>query len=105
MDAGKLDRLIVIEQNTPTRSGSGQNVDVWTTFATVYAQKMDVGGKEFFGGGGVQAQGTTKWRIRWLEGLTHAMRIVYEGVTYDIKDINEVPRRYRWDIVSTAEVT
>ena len=99
---GRLDRLITIEQNTPTTT-SGEPVPAWATFATVYAMKSDQRGREFFDAQQVVAERTTVFRIRWLAGVTELMRIVFDSITYDIKAISEVGRHDALDLFCTAD--
>ena len=51
MRGGKLDRLIAIEQNVPTRNTHGEETKAWQNFATVWASKRDKGGREYFEAG------------------------------------------------------
>lgn len=93
MDAFKLDRRIVIEQRTDTRNALGEGVPAWTTFATVWAQRVPMRGAELFAAQQVVPQVENKLRIRWRDDLDESMRIVDDGVTYGIQHIAEIGRR------------
>lgn len=100
MRAGELDRLVRIEVNTPTRSGTGAAIDGWALFAQVHARRMDARGREFFAGAQVTGEAATVWRIRWLAGVASAMRVreIRDGVPvageeWDIKFIQELGGR------------
>ena len=105
MRAGDLDRQIVIEQNTPTRTAAGGLVDSWSTLATVQASKRDMGGNEVFAGGQVQAKIDTGFKIRHRTDVTTAMRISYNGEIYDIQAIKELGRAEGLEIFTTAQVS
>ena len=107
MRAGRLDRRITFEANTPTRSASGAEVDAWSplaTDATVWAGKRDLSGSEFFAARQVNAKITTEWRIRYRSDLATGMRIDYEGSLYDIHHIKELGRREGLLILASARV-
>ncbi len=104
MQIGRLDRRIVIEVNTPTRSTSGEEVDSWATFATVWAAVVPIRGKEFFDAAAVQSEIDTKFRIRWRDDLTTKMRISYDGNIYDIHSIVEIGRHAATEIMASAHI-
>ena len=87
MRAGTLRNTIIIEANTPTKNGFGEDVDSWGTFATVRAQIVPINGKEYFSAGQEQASVSHKIKLRYLAGITQAMRINYEGRYFDIQAI------------------
>lgn len=92
MRAGELDRRVVIESNTPTRTASGDETEVWTTFATRSARKIDLAGDEQFRGRAIAAEISTIFTIRDLAGITVLMRISLGGLIYDIRGIKEIGR-------------
>lgn len=100
MRAGPLDRRIVIQSRTMTQNASGAMVESWGTFATVWAQKTDLRGDEFFAARGTHAEVTTRFRIRNLGGLKHEMRISHDGNTYDILGIAELGRGDGFEIMA-----
>ena len=103
MQIGRLDRRIVIEVNTPTRSPSGEKVDSWATLATVWAEVRPLRGKEFFDAAAVQSEIDTKFRIRFRSDLTTKMRINYDGNLYDIHSIAELGRHAATEIMASAQ--
>lgn len=96
--AGRLDRLITIEQVSETRDAVGGIIKTWTTWKEVWASKLDVAGREYFDAQAVQAEVTTTFRIRYVAGLSPKMRISYAGETYDIESVAEFGRREMWEI-------
>jgi SPP1 family predicted phage head-tail adaptor len=102
VEAGDLDRWIVIEKETVTRNKIGEATRSWTTFAEVWAQKNDSRGKEVLSFGREQAHRASIFTIRWREGLTPLMRIVHDGLVYDIVSIAELKRRELLEITAEA---
>ena len=97
MQPARLDRWITIQQPVETQHATGEMiVSRWSTFAAVWAEKLDTGGSERFGGAIIAAV-TTNWKIWWLDGVTAKMRVRYEVngayVYYNILVIQEVGNR------------
>jgi len=77
MRAGKLRHRVIIEQVTSTDDGYGGRSDAWATFATVWASVKPLRGHEYFQAQQMQAKVTHKVKIRYLQGVTHKMRVKY----------------------------
>ncbi len=106
IDPGQMDRVVEIQQmvaNDPAQTTTGQPSDTWTTYRKFNAQKWDVGGRERYLPSGRQAEVNTVFRIRYDAGITEAMRIVYNGVNYNIIFINEIGRRQYLEIRTRGE--
>ena len=101
--AGKMDRRIVIQTVSKTQDAAGQYIETPSTFATVWAWKQDITGRERMRQGRDIASETTVFRIRWLTGVTTEMKIVHDGKTYDIEGVAEISRREALDLTATAQ--
>ena len=95
MRAGKLDRLVRLEENTPSRSGTGDMVDGWGLVAQIWAGRRDDRGREFFSGGELTGEAVTIWVARWRDGVRTAMRIVDGADVWDITSIAETAGRHK----------
>lgn len=93
MRAGKLDRTISIERESEIVTPAGGVVTTWTNLATVRAQIVTQSASEFLTGYGEAEAGTVVFRIRYLDGVTTADRVTYEGAQYNVKEISEIGRR------------
>lgn len=79
MNAGTLDRRIRIDNKSVTVDADyGTETVTWATFATVWANVQDVlPSKAESQGQGIRiAERPTRIRIRYMAGITSAMRIV-----------------------------
>lgn len=104
MQAGKLDRKILIEQPTETRDSYGEPVATWATLATVFGQKLDVRGTERFQSEQQLGEEVTRFLIRYRSDVTAKMRLTVEGKVYDIEGIAEVAGRHRWlELIGRAQ--
>jgi len=104
LNAGTLDRRIVIEQRTDTRDGSGDPVAAWTVLATVWAAHEPLTGKEQFEAHQVNAERPSKFVIRYRAGVDESMRVNWDGDLYDITSIVEIGRRDGLEFSCTAAV-
>lgn len=78
MDAGNLDRRIVIEYTSTGQDDYGAPVQSWTELATVWAEVTDLSpsrGAEALQQGLQVARNATRIRYRYRADVTSAMRI------------------------------
>jgi SPP1 family predicted phage head-tail adaptor len=102
LQIGKLDTRIVIEHYATTTGEYGEPIKAWVSFATVWANKYEGSGRELVGAKQINAEITTQFQIRFMEGLSAKMRIVVDGRYHDIASILEVGRRDRLNIFTKA---
>lgn len=93
MRAGKLDRQINIERLIETITPSGGAVKSWQVIAMVRAELVQQSATEFLTGFGEAENSTAIFKIRHLSDITTADRVVYGGVTYNLKEVKEIGRR------------
>jgi len=89
LEAGDLDRRIRIERATTATDAFGEEIKTWVELATVWAQVVPLGGREFFEARQVNATQTTRFRIRYRADITREMRVIYDGLTYGIEAAEE----------------
>lgn len=87
--AGSLNRRVTIEKRSSTRDAGGQLVDVWTEYATVWANVITQAGigfvsQQFVAGGAERNRATMSFRIRYRTDITADMRIKHQGAYYEI---------------------
>jgi len=94
MRSGKLDRQVELKHRTlGSPSATGMRAETYTTYATVWAEKLDVSGREFFAAQTKDAELTTRFNIRYRTDVVPTDRLVSEGRDYDITQVSEVTRR------------
>lgn len=106
MKPERLDRKITLQRFTYTTDpGSGEQVKVWSTLATVWASKRDVSDSERVASAEVSATITTRFQIRydsaWVD-LNPKDRLVSDGRTYEIAAVKEIGRREGLEISAAA---
>lgn len=92
--AGKLEHLIAVERVSAVTGASGIVTETWTPIATRLAEIVDAATEEHVRGErGVSTESKIAFRLYYVEGVTPADRVVFDGQAFDIKVIKEIGRR------------
>lgn len=84
MQAGRLSERITIQAKSVSRDAYGAQTVTWTTHATAWAQAEPLAGREYVAVRAAQADLSIRFRLRYVAGVTPAMRVSWNGATYDI---------------------
>ena len=92
LNAGDMRHRVTIQERIESQdSTTGAISYVWQTindergnWSAVPAQKMPLSAREFDAAAATQDQVSTRWVLRWMPGIVAKMRLVCEGVAYDI---------------------
>jgi SPP1 family predicted phage head-tail adaptor len=101
--AGDMWTRITIEQASSTKNEVGEAVLSWTTFATVWAAVDSLSARETERFAETVGFMTHRVRIRYLAGITTAMRIQYRSRTLEIGQIMEKDRLWDQEIICTEK--
>jgi SPP1 family predicted phage head-tail adaptor len=101
IDPGRLRERITIEQSTEKRNSFGETTQSWATFATRWASVQGISSREFLLSGQQQTEITHRIRLRYVEGLTHQMRIVWRGRVLEIASLLEHNNRSEHEMLCT----
>lgn len=101
MRAGLSDRRADLQHQTAPRNSRGEAIPTFTTYATVWARKEDIRGREFFAAQQLNIESPTTFTIRFRADMLNTDRMIVDGVIYNIRNINEVPRRKWLNILAT----
>lgn len=93
MRAGALDRVIEIQRSSESVNNLGQVVAVWSAIATMRAQKIEASTAEFMRAFGASTETAIVFRTRFLDGVTLADRVSYEGSALNLVEVKEIGRR------------
>lgn len=103
MRSGYLDRRATLQHQVLTPNATtGEKEVSYADYATVWAGKRDIRGREFFAAQQVNSDTTTLWQIRHRTDVKATDRIVVEGLSYDINGIAEIGRRDGLELQATA---
>lgn len=95
MRSGSLRHRIEIQHLVQGEDEYGDPVVEWQTFANVWAEVLDLKGREFWQAAQVQSEVTTRVRIRYLPGIESSMRVVHNDRTLEIDHILDPDGRKR----------
>lgn len=90
LEAGKLSERIAIEEKSVTRDALGGEVVTWTTYATRWAEVAPIRGREYVALRAAQSDVVIRFRLRHLSGVNPAMRVSWNGGTYNIVEAIDV---------------
>lgn len=105
MDAGRLDRRIVLKRRKAGANSFGEPVDIWTAIATVWANAAPVSDAERTRAGETLASRMCRFTIRWSSALASVDprdQIEFDGQTWDIRGIKEIGRRELLELTASA---
>lgn len=84
--AYKFDHKITIQHKTDTQT-YGEVITTWSNFAVVWALIEPTVGREYFAAQQIVDEALFKITIRYLDGVTTKMRVLFNGEYYDIRDV------------------
>ena len=88
-------RIISIEQLTTTRDSFGSPVERYVELASVWATVEQTGVSEDFVNNADRRipRRNATMRLRWRAGVQETGRVVYDGLAWGIKGIEEIGRK------------
>ena len=87
MQAGKLNRLVTIEQKTATVNELGEHTSGWQTVATVWASIIKKSGLETIRSNMEMSIVQASIRVRYRTDIKANMRVVYLNEVFDIRAV------------------
>ncbi|WP_446898840.1 phage head closure protein [Clostridium sp. LBM24168] len=104
MRTEELKHKITFQKLTTTTNDNGFEVEVWEDYSTVWTAVSNLIGREYFAAAAVQAEKTVKFTIRYLQGITDDMRILFEDKQYSITFIDNIKYRNKYIEIKALEV-
>jgi len=104
LNAGLLDREIVLQTATSEQSDSGEPIVTWGSDETIWAQWFSKGTTEAWRAQ-QRLEGVIEgvFRIYWRDDIApDVTRIVFDGKTFDVRPPVEIGRQEGLDIPVTA---
>lgn len=96
MSIGEKRHRVTIQQKTISRDNPERiAVESWVDVATIWAAVEPLRGREFFQAQAINAEVTTLIRIRYRSGVLASMRILFDGVQYNILSVIDVNSQHR----------
>ena len=104
LDAGQLNRKIVITRAAYNKDVMGQSIQTWNTLCTVWARYTPISDAEKVRLVEVYAEMAARFVIRWsslVSNVDARDRINFDGRVFDIIGVKETERR-RWLEISAG---
>lgn len=98
MKSGRLRNRIIIQKQVSRKDELGQLVNEWVDVCSVRAEIRDLTGKEYQNSQVEQSQTDCKILIRYRNDITTDMRVLFNGIYYDIKAVLEDVKRTRLEL-------
>ena len=98
MKAGLLRNRITIQQKVNGKDALGQTVDQWVDVCNVRAEIRDMSGREYQSSQAEQSQTDCKILIRHRNDITPDMRVLGNGIYYDITAVLEDVKKTRLEL-------
>lgn len=104
IDPGRLRERITIQAATETRNAIGEVVQSWATFAERWASVDGLSSREFLIQGQQQTDITHRVRLRYVDGFTSTMRILWRGRVLEITSLLEHANRSEHEALCTERL-
>lgn len=105
MRAGPLRHRVEIQRPVEGQDALGSKVVSWTKVAEVWADVQAIGGTETESVPVTTSRNTITARVRYLDGVETAWRIVFAGRNYDVTGIENPGFRNVQLILTAVEAT
>ena len=93
MNAGELDQQITIQIASRNRDNIGNEIIIWQTWRTAWANVQTTGGNETFYSAQVLTEATHKIKMRYTSRVVATMRILWKGRTLEITYVDSSRQR------------
>jgi len=99
IQAGRLNELITIQEETTSRGANGEQIVTWTAVvSSLPAQVRPIRGREFVALRAAQSDLSLEIKIRYRSGINNTMRVLWNGDAYDIVEVIAGGKRNRTDL-------
>ena len=95
---------MTVQLATETRNRLGEATQSWGTFAERWASVQGLSSREVLLTGQQQTEITHRVRMRYLDGMTNAMRILWRGRVLEITSLLEHNNRSEHELLCTERV-
>lgn len=93
-NSGERRTRIEIQTKVQGVNAFGEPTETWGPFAKPWAAKLSHSGRKFFQAQQMRSEVTEVFNIRYLPGITNEMRVIADGLTYQIVDADDREGRH-----------
>ncbi len=95
---------MTVQLATETRNRLGETVQSWATYAERWASVQGLSSREVLLTGQQQTEITHRVRMRYLDGMTNSMRILWRGRVLEITSLLEHNNRSEHELLCTERL-
>ena len=88
--AGDLKHPVILQRPVTAINEKGRPITAWADVVTVYADKTDVSGREFYAAQAYHAEDVVTFTIRWRTDVNPTWRLKHHGTAYNILEVNHL---------------
>ncbi|WP_275789112.1 phage head closure protein [Pararhizobium gei] len=100
-----MDRTITVQRSAESVDAAGTPSFVWSDLATVRAEIIEASAQEYIRASGEGDETVAIFRTRYIDGVTNADRVQFDGLLHNIRQVTEIRRRKGLELRTTAWVT
>ena len=104
IDPGRLRERVTIQSATEARNAMGETTQTWGTYAERWASVQGISAREFLLSGQQQTEISHRVRLRYVDGLTSTMRVLWRGRVLEIASALEHNNRSEHELLCTERV-
>lgn len=104
IDPGRLRERVTVQRATETRNALGETVQSWETFAERWASVNGLSSREVLLQGQQQTEVSHRVRMRYVEGMTGTMRLLWRGRVLEISSLLEHANRSEHELLCTERL-
>ena len=93
LDIGRMRERVTVQQATERRNSLGETTLEWAAYASRWASVQGVSSREALELGQVDVSVTHRVRMRYVDGMTHNMRLLWRGRVLEIVSLLEYDNR------------
>ena len=108
LNAGDLDRRIVLQRATTAPNGLGEPVETWSDLATVWASKRDMTDVERLRASEIGEVLTTRFMIRYSRQVADVDgrdRVLFDGLTYNVTGVRRLGKEEGYRLNEAIEIS
>ena len=104
IDPGRLRERVTIQSASEHRNAMGETTQTWSTYAERWASVQGISAREFLLSGQQQTEISHRVRLRYVDGLTSTMRVLWRGRVLEIASALEHNNRSEHELLCTERV-
>lgn len=104
INPGAMREQVRLESRSTAQDTVGEQILTWSLFALRRAEVVRTPGKELWASMERNGRVPTMWKLRWLDGVLPAMRLICRGKVYNIVSALDPTGRQEELLITSEEL-